>query len=389
MCDAAPTTRSTSRLPSSPACWACRPTTTSCSVASSTTCWRTSAPTKRPVTRCPRASTPTSTTTSRTTPPTRGRPHQLPARRRDRGIEAGARARPRHGRAVADRRHRHRGAPSAPRSGIWRPIRPTGVASPRSRSSRRGRRGAAPGLRPGDDGPDRGPGRRAPGRQLKAGDWVLLPFPAANRDPEMFDDADRVILDRAVNRHGLRLGHPPMPGLEPGSHGAQGGGAGVDGPVPGLRAGRPWRPSPGPQARSRAACRCASSIVPDEIPPGRSWRRPRRGARHRRGSGSRRPRSRRCGWWPSPARTPRAWLSARRATTGRSPNAGRCAGSAAGRPPAARRGPPPPPGPRRPATAVDEADGQGLLAVHAPSGEDEVHGSAVADEPGSRTVPRR
>ncbi len=39
------------------------------------------------------------------------------------------------------------------------------------------------------------------GRQLKEGDWVLLPFPAANRDPEMFDDADRVVIDRAVNRH--------------------------------------------------------------------------------------------------------------------------------------------------------------------------------------------
>ena len=39
------------------------------------------------------------------------------------------------------------------------------------------------------------------GRQLKAGDWVLLPFPAANRDPAMFEDADQVVLDRAVNRH--------------------------------------------------------------------------------------------------------------------------------------------------------------------------------------------
>jgi cytochrome P450 len=30
---------------------------------------------------------------------------------------------------------------------------------------------------------------------------VLLPFPAANRDPLAFDDADRVIIDREVNRH--------------------------------------------------------------------------------------------------------------------------------------------------------------------------------------------
>ena len=39
------------------------------------------------------------------------------------------------------------------------------------------------------------------GCPFKEGDWVLLPFPSANRDPEMFPDADQVILDRAVNRH--------------------------------------------------------------------------------------------------------------------------------------------------------------------------------------------
>lgn len=39
------------------------------------------------------------------------------------------------------------------------------------------------------------------GHELHAGDWVLLPFPAANRDPAMFDDAGDVVLDRAVNRH--------------------------------------------------------------------------------------------------------------------------------------------------------------------------------------------
>ena len=36
---------------------------------------------------------------------------------------------------------------------------------------------------------------------MKADDWVLLPFPAANRDPEVFEDADKVIIDREVNRH--------------------------------------------------------------------------------------------------------------------------------------------------------------------------------------------
>lgn len=39
------------------------------------------------------------------------------------------------------------------------------------------------------------------GCPMREGDWVLLPFPAANRDPEVFPDADRVMLDRAENRH--------------------------------------------------------------------------------------------------------------------------------------------------------------------------------------------
>jgi cytochrome P450 len=39
------------------------------------------------------------------------------------------------------------------------------------------------------------------GCPFKEGEWVLLPFPAANRDPEVFADADRVVLDRAENRH--------------------------------------------------------------------------------------------------------------------------------------------------------------------------------------------
>jgi cytochrome P450 len=39
------------------------------------------------------------------------------------------------------------------------------------------------------------------GEELHEGDWVLLPFPAANRDPEAFDQADEVVLDRTRNRH--------------------------------------------------------------------------------------------------------------------------------------------------------------------------------------------
>jgi hypothetical protein len=39
------------------------------------------------------------------------------------------------------------------------------------------------------------------GCPMKKEDWVLLPFPAANRDPDVFERADEVILDRQLNRH--------------------------------------------------------------------------------------------------------------------------------------------------------------------------------------------
>jgi cytochrome P450 len=39
------------------------------------------------------------------------------------------------------------------------------------------------------------------GRTLRPGDRVLLNFPAANRDPAVFDEPDRVVIDRQRNRH--------------------------------------------------------------------------------------------------------------------------------------------------------------------------------------------
>ncbi len=39
------------------------------------------------------------------------------------------------------------------------------------------------------------------GCPMKEGDRVLLNFPAANRDPAVFSDADLVVLDREINRH--------------------------------------------------------------------------------------------------------------------------------------------------------------------------------------------
>ena len=39
------------------------------------------------------------------------------------------------------------------------------------------------------------------GCPMKVDEWVLLPFPAANRDPALFERADEVVIDRLENRH--------------------------------------------------------------------------------------------------------------------------------------------------------------------------------------------
>jgi cytochrome P450 len=39
------------------------------------------------------------------------------------------------------------------------------------------------------------------GCPMREGDKLLMNFPAANRDPEVFEQADEVVLDRAINRH--------------------------------------------------------------------------------------------------------------------------------------------------------------------------------------------
>ena len=39
------------------------------------------------------------------------------------------------------------------------------------------------------------------GAEMNPGDWVLLPFPSANRDSEAFDDAEEFVIDRKRNRH--------------------------------------------------------------------------------------------------------------------------------------------------------------------------------------------
>ncbi|MBO0821299.1 MAG: cytochrome P450 [Nocardiopsaceae bacterium] len=39
------------------------------------------------------------------------------------------------------------------------------------------------------------------GADMKAEDWILLSFPAANRDPAQFDRAGEIVIDREENRH--------------------------------------------------------------------------------------------------------------------------------------------------------------------------------------------
>jgi cytochrome P450 len=39
------------------------------------------------------------------------------------------------------------------------------------------------------------------GADMKAEDWILLSFPAANRDPAQFEQAGEIVIDREVNRH--------------------------------------------------------------------------------------------------------------------------------------------------------------------------------------------
>lgn len=39
------------------------------------------------------------------------------------------------------------------------------------------------------------------GHHLKKDEWILVPYPAANRDPAAFENPDCVQLDREINRH--------------------------------------------------------------------------------------------------------------------------------------------------------------------------------------------
>ena len=102
------------------------------------------------------------------------------------------------------------------------------------------------------------------GADMKADDWILLSFPAANRDPAQFDRAGQVVIDRPGEpARRLRSRHPPLPGLAPGPDGAAGrAGVWLD-RIPEFEPGRPGRGDlvrgPDPRPRARFRCRLGAS----------------------------------------------------------------------------------------------------------------------------------
>ena len=100
------------------------------------------------------------------------------------------------------------------------------------------------------------------GCPMKEDDWILLGFPAANRDPVAFKDADKFIIDRAENRHvAFGLGHPPLRRIEPGPPGDARRDRGVHQALPAVRTRRRRRGDLGAGPDSRAAEPADSSSV--------------------------------------------------------------------------------------------------------------------------------
>ena len=105
-------------------------------------------------------------------------------------------------RCCSSRASTRHGARSGPRCGTWPRLRKTGGGWPRS-----------PGLLPA--AVEELLRAYAPvtmarlvkedmhwhGADMKADDWILLSFPAANRDPAQFGRAGEVVIDREANRH--------------------------------------------------------------------------------------------------------------------------------------------------------------------------------------------
>ena len=212
----------------------------------------------------PASSTPTSTPRSRTTAtnPRDDLTSYLLDVELD-GQKLVARARPRHDRAAAHRRHRHdverhRLVALAPRPTPRRPPAPRR----RARAAADRHRGAAAGLRPGDDGPDGRQGRRLP--RLPDEDGRLGAAAVPGRQPR-----PGAVRARRRGRHRpprepprrVRARHPPLPRLEPGPAGAARRGRGVPRSASRTSSSPTRTPCAGASARSAApaSCRSASS----------------------------------------------------------------------------------------------------------------------------------
>ena len=167
------------------------------------------------------------------------------------------------------------------------------------------------------------------GVDMKADDWVLLSFPAANRDPAQFDRADEVVIDREVNRHAaFGLGIHRCVGLAPGPDGAAGRARGLAGADPGVLPGRPGRGDLGrrPGPRPAHAARCGSA---DAGGPGLCGRaRPLQAAKRAAAGPERSPGGRSRSRAPSAGggRGRAAARRRRRPSRGRRPRAGRRSG---------------------------------------------------------------
>ena len=118
------------------------------------------------------------------------------------------------------------------------------------------------------------------GRHLCPGERVLLPFPAANRDPDVFEHPDEAVIDRTVNRHAtFGLGIHRCLGSNLARMELQVGMEEWLAAFPSFRLDRRPRPS-GPAARCGCPAPCPSSSTAEpRALPGQPSGQPRRGWR--------------------------------------------------------------------------------------------------------------
>ena len=111
-------------------------------------------------------------------------------------------------------------------------------------------------------------------REIKQGERVLLSFPAANRDPEIFENPEEVIIDRQKNRHvAFGSGVHRWRRIQPGPHGDAGRDRGHPRDDPRIRTVRPRsgdlgrRPGPWPpQPADALPCSRAHGLTPARSP---------------------------------------------------------------------------------------------------------------------------